>query len=383
VTVTYELHVMQVDRPNWLADIRRAVSTELHTIGMHKSVAIDVTETPLYGGTAPAVAIVLVGPAAKTDPDLAVAITAAIADGRVVIPVVDDLDTFSDQVPPHLSPFNGFAWFGDEPERRLARVLLEELGIEERDRLVFLSHKREDGLGAAEQIHDALTHQRFIPFIDRFAIPAGADVQAHIADALEKHAFLLILETPQAHLSDWVYDEVDYALSHTMGTLILQWPGDPVPIPGSLGVPRLRLSDADLTKDDHGYDVLTPGALDRLIREIEAAHAHGIVRRRRMLIRSVEDAAKSAGASCIPLKDWSLDVIAPTGRSIIAIAPRLPVPSDLQRLDETRDQLDPSASALLVHATRHLRDPARRHLVWVTGTRNLVMLPDNAIGAHW
>src|SRR5439155_16144200 len=121
--------------------------------------------------------------------------------------------------PTDLSPLNGFEWSGTEPERRLARVLLEELGIEDKDRRVFLSNRRSDGLGAAEQLHDALSHFRFQPFIDRFGIRPGDDVQSRIADSLEQHAFLLILETSEAHLSDWVYDEVDYALSHTMGTL--------------------------------------------------------------------------------------------------------------------------------------------------------------------
>lgn len=374
---------MQIDRPDWLAGLRQAVAAELRAIGMHKSVIVDVTETAPSAGSGPAVGVVLVGPATRIDPDIAVAIATALADGRVIVPVVDDLANFAGQVPLLLSPYNGFEWSGEEPERRLARFLLEELGIEDRERRVFLSHKREDGLGAAEQLHDALTRHRFAPFIDRFAIPLGADVQAHIADALERYAFLLILETPQAHLSEWVYDEFDYALSHTMGVLIVQWPGNPTLIPGSPGVPRLVLGASDLTTDDHGYDVLTPEALDRLVREVEAAHAHGIVRRRRMLLRNVEEAATSAGATCIPLKDWSLDVSAPRGRSIVGVAARLPAAADLQRLDEAREQLDPAADALLVHATRHLRSGARHHLDWVTGSRNLVLLPDNAIGAYW
>lgn len=382
LAVAYEIQVMHVDRDNWLADLRRGVASELLAVGMHKSVAVDVTETaptPL----APSIAVALIGPASKADPDLTSLIDDAIDFGRVVVPVVEDLATFQAQVPARLSPFNGFEWSGAEPERRLAQLLLEQLGIEDRERRVFLSHKREDGLGAAEQLHDELTHHRFVPFIDRFAIPTGADVQEHIADALETYAFLLILETPQAHLSDWVFDEVDYALSHTMGTLILQWPDDPTPIPGSLGIPRFLLTPGDLATDEHGYEVLASEALDRVIREVEIAHAHGIVRRRRMLIRNVEDAARVAGATCIPLRDWSLDISAASGRSIVGITPRLPAAQDLQHLDETRAAIDPDAGALLVHATRHLREPTRHHLEWVTGARNLELLPDNAIGARW
>lgn len=381
--VTYQIQVLQVDRPGWLADLHRAVAAELQAIGMHRSVGIDVTETITGPPTVPTVAAVLVGPASAADPGMNATLDVVLAAGTVAIPVLDDLGAFAAQAPTDLSPFNGFEWSGAEPERRLARVLLEELGIEDKDRRVFLSHKRSDGLGAAEQIHDALSHSRFQPFIDRFAIRPGDDVQGRIADALEQHAFLLILETPESHLSDWVYDEVGYALSHTMGTLIVQWPGDPTPIPGSVGIPRLTLIPADLTKDQHDYDILTDGALDRVLEAVETAHANGLVRRRRMLVCNVEEAAREVGAQCTPLKDWTLDITRPAGRSIVTVAPRLPTADDLQRLDEARQAVDPTADAVLVHATRHLRNEHRRHLTWVTGSRGLALLADNAIGAYW
>lgn len=382
MTVMYQVQVMQVDRADWLADLRQAMTAELRAVGMHRSVVVDVSESSPAEST-PSVAVVLVGPASKSDSDLTSSITEALSQGRVVVPVVEDLKTFHDHAPKAVSRYNGFEWSGERPQQRLARLLLEELGIEDRDRMVFLSHKRSDGLGAAEQLHDMLTHNRFVPFIDRFAIPPGEDVQDHIADALERYAFLLILETPEAHISDWVYDEIDYALSHTMGTLIVQWPNNPPMIPGSLGIPRFILTESDIEKDGHGYDILTESASDHLIREIEAAHAHGIVRRRRMLVSNVEEAAKSAGYTSTALKEWALDVTGPNGRSIVTIAPRLPAARDLQRLDETREQIAPNADALLIHASRQLREPTKGHLEWVTGTRNLKLLSENAIGAHW
>lgn len=383
MTVAYEIHAHQVDRPDWLAELRQAVAQELVDLGMHRSVEVTVTETGAPGGATPAVGIVLVGPGSKTDAGIAAEIATADAAGLVMIPVVDDLGTFHDQVPAGVAPLNGFEWSGVDPARRLSRILLEELGIEDSDRRVFISHKRSDGLGAAEQLHDALSHNRFVPFIDRFHVPPGGDVQEHIADALEQYAFVLLLETPDAHLSPWVFDEVDYALSHTMGTLIVQWPGDPSPLPGSSGIPRIALDASDLTTDSHGYEILTDDALDRLLREVEAAHANGLVRRRRMLVCSVEDAARAKARTPVALKDWTMDITSPSGRSIVAVAPRLPNAGDLQRLDQARQAIDTDAEALLVHATRHLRDPHREHLTWVKGDRNIDLIPENAIGGHW
>jgi TIR domain len=383
MAVAYQIYVIQSERTDWLAAIRQSVAAEIQAIGMHRSVVVDVTEDiggPMIG---PAVAVFLAGPNAVNDEGLAARSDTALRRGVVVLPVLDNLDLFATQVPLGLARFNAFQWSGPESARKLARLLLEELGIEDRERSVFLSHKRSDGLGAAEQLHDRLSHFRFEPFIDRFAIRPGEDVQSLIADFLERYAFLLILETPDAHLSAWVYDEVDYALSHTMGTLILQWPNGPTPIPGSIGIPRFRLTDNDLARDGHGYDVLTEDALDRVIEAVEAAHANGLTRRRRMLVSNVEEAARAAGGDCVRLKNWALDVATATRRSIVAVAPRLPATTDLHRLDETRNETEPTAEALLVHAARRIEERHLLHLGWVTGTRDLTLVPENAIGAHW
>jgi len=300
-TTTYEIQVIQVDRPDWLAQLRQAVAAELERVGLHKTVTVAVLEARPSPGT-PTVTTFFGSAAAAGNPGLGDLVAEALASGRPVVPVVEDLASYRQAVPEPLSPINGFAWEGPDPAQRLTLLLLEELGIEDKQRRVFISHKRDDGLGAAEQLHDRLTHHGFVPFIDRFAIRSAARVQETIADALEDHAFLLLLETPLAHTSDWVFDEVDYALSHTMGTLILRWPNDPEPVPGSKGLGREQLAAADLMADAHGYDILTDASLDRVVGLVEMAHAQGLVRRRRMLIRSIEEAARAAGCtSCIRL----------------------------------------------------------------------------------
>jgi hypothetical protein len=366
-----------------VVELEQAVSAEVQDIGLHRSVRVQVTEsTP--AASSPNVGVYLGSPTAASDLALGSRLTSALAAGTVIIPVVEDLTQFSSSVHQSLLFANGFERRSTQDFRRLARVLLENLGIEDRDRRVFISHKRDDGLGAAEQLHDHLTHAGFRPFIDRFAIRSGEGVQANIADALEDHAFLLLLETPLAHTSDWVFDEVDYALSHTMGILILQWPGDPAPVPGSPGLPRLTLGADELFKDDHDYDVLRPAALDKVVARVESSHAHGLVRRRRMLVRSIEEAARASGCtSCVPLADWRHWVEHDTGSTLVGITPRLPSAIDLQGLDEARRNTAGDPVALLVHAARELRLNLQNHLEWVVGPRDLALAPENAIGGWW
>jgi hypothetical protein len=383
MSTTYEIQTIRVGRDEWLAQLREAVAAELLDIGLHRSVAVAVVEA-IPDPATPSVAVYLGDLAGATDGSVAAAVDRALGEGVVVVPVVADLREFTAHVPVSLTPINGFEWAGAQPARALARTLLSELGIEDHKRKVFISHKRDDGQGAAQQLHDALTHKRFTPFIDQFAIRAGEPVQEIIADALEEHAFLLLLETALAHTSDWVFDEVDYALSHTMGTLIIQWPDRPTPVPGSPSLPRLPLQRSDLIQDAHGYEILTEPALDTVVAAIEAAHAQGLVRRRRMLIRSIEEAARASGAvSCVPLPNWRLLVEHADSSTLLGVTPRLPTAEDLQMLDDARTSTGDDPSAVLVHSARQLRDDRLRHLTWVTGDRTLELTPENAIGGRW
>lgn len=374
----YEIEVVHVDRVEWLDELRETVTAELLGVGLHSSVRVDVVETPASPDV-PAVVAVLGSDVAARDHDVAARAEEAMASGLVVLPVVGDLTRFAAECPPPVRHLNGYAF----DATGLARVLLRELGIEDRELRVFLSHKRDDGLWAAEQLHDELAHRSYVPFIDRFAVRPALDVQSEIADALEDYAFLLLLETPLAHSSPWVFDEVDYALVRTMAILIVSWPGDVTPVPGSVGLPRLKLEDDEVETNDHGAQVLTPAAIERVVAAVEAAHARGLVRRRRQIIRSIEDAAVAAGARATPLPDWGLLVEEGASRTVVGIAPRLPTAADLQRLDDARTSLGDHGVGLLVHAARVLRADRTKHLAWVTDGRKLELLPENAVGARW
>lgn len=363
--------------------VGKAIAQELLTLGLHRSLSVTVSSTRM-SDKIPYVVIYLGNQPSQADPDTASEISYEIARGATIFPVVSDLEDFGSEVPEVLAHANGFAWNDDASLRRLTRLLMEELGIEERQRRVFISHRRDDGLGAAEQIHDELTHLRFQPFIDRFAIRKAADVQAEIADALEDHAFLLLLETPLAHKSDWVYDEVDYALSHAMGVLIVRWPGEVVEVPGSSGIPRLQIHEDELVDDEHNFSIFTDAAIDRIVERVEEAHALGIVRRRRALVKSIEESARAAGfRSCISLKDWRLLVETHDGRLVVGTTPRLPNATDLQGVDVASTDVAASLPGLLVHSARQIPEHLHQHLSWVSGDRKMNMIPENAVGGWW
>lgn len=381
MTAEYTVEVFPVDRDAWVSDLQAALAAALTELGVHRSVRVTVTAAPVSAG--PAVGVYLGSAASVVDVGLCTRLEAAVSAGRFVVPVVDRLADFSSLVPPVLTALNGWEWKGPSPAVRLARKLLEELGVEDRLRRAFISHKRDDGLAAAEQLHDFLSHNGFEPFIDRFGIGMGRDVQSEIADALEDCAFLLVLETPLAHTSDWVYDEVEYAQSHQMGLHIVTWPGDVSEIPATNRWPRHVLSPTEL-RFQKGYQVLTDAALDVVLEEVEAAHANALFRRRQYLLRSAQDAALAAGFACTPLEGWRLLVDVPGGPQVIQVSARLPTVEDLHSLDKAKETAGGvGALGVIVHAARILQLPQRETLAWAAGTRPLALLPENAVGGYW
>ncbi len=380
---TYQVQILGGHRRKWMRKLERAISHEATTLNLPKHVKIEVVRS-LGNPMLPAVAVAPLSSRSQADRHLAKRAAKAIKQGQLVIPVVADLNELAVQAPKMLARQNAVAWSGPRPAARLASLILRELGLTVRARSAFISHRRSDGQAAAQQLHDALHHNGFRAFIDRFHIGPGRDVQREIADNLEQFAFLVVLETPDAHSSKWLLSEIDYALTHSMGMLIVRWPDVVHDIPGTVGIPRLHLADDDVVaKGSSRQTKLTKRASSRVLAAIEVAHADAMVRRRRMLVQSVQEAATGAGLRFTTLEAWSLRVDSPKAGTVIAITGRLPRTEDLQELDELRSRVSSRSKALLVHSARILEESRASHLKWALEHRDIEMKPEHSIGGTW
>ena len=367
------------ERVRWLSE---AIVRELESLGVMRTLSVEcVSSMDLNAATAP-ICLYFASDSFELTDDQESYITSSAVSGRLVIPIVDDLANFTTTVPTYLHALNAFAIAASGDTQRLARLLLEDLGIEDKQRRAFISYRREDGLAAAEQLHDHLSQVGFSPFLDRFHIRVGRDFQRQIADQLEDCALLVLLETPAAHVSPWVFDEVDYALSHLMGMQILTWPGDIAQLPGTFSLPRHVLTASDL-ESYKGYEVFTSEALERILVNIEAEHARTLARRRRYLLVSAEEAAVDSGRQCSILPGWRLQVSDGATTSLVQVTPRLPIVDDLHSLDKALKDHDDATDGILIHAARRLSNERRSLLTWASEFRHLSLIPENAIGAYW
>ena len=382
--IKHVVEVIHVPSDARVIELAMSIRETLESHGLH--LAVEVELVPVSAAAGPELTLFFGSAEAAADAGCRSQLEQALGLQRLVVPIIDQSQIFEESVPKNLSGHNALILGGSAGHHDAARVVLEELGVEDSQRRVFISHKRTDALQMAEQLHDAVARRRFVPFIDRFDIGPGEQIQSRIADALEDFAFLLLIESPLAHESPWVFYEVDYAVSHYMGVVILRWPGDPVELPGTLGLPRIQLSDADLVTD-HGYQILTDVALARVIEEIELHHAIGLVRRRKNLVTSVKEAALGAGRSVTALRNWRLLLSSDSADpALVGVAPRLPIPQDLHALDKAANALaggDHKPESVLIHAARVLPTPRSELLEWCAAGRTISLVPANAVGMRW
>lgn len=329
----------------------------------------DVTALTLAG---PAVVIVFWSddlPAAELE-----AVERCRAEGVTVLPVVDTT-TVMPALPASLSPLNAVGWDGGATH--LARIVLREVGLCEPTRGVFISHRRHDGLEAAEQLFEAFAKSGWRPFVDRFDIDAGAEVQERIDEALEDVAFLLLIETPSAASSPWVQHEVLYALEHHMGVAIVTIDDAPT-FPATGDLPRHGLQGATTVNGTH--IVLSDEAIDEIVELVERNHAIALARRRRQLLVSTMAAATAAGHAVDVVPSWRLRVGTGAPDELVGVVPHLPGPTDLFDIDQVADH---PGRSVLVHAAHVI--PPQRHSVlqWVISSRHIDLVPSNAIGARW
>lgn len=209
--MAYTVYCVHADRGPWVRSLRDHLDA---AVAVHGDPAGTVQVREGYvpecqrDRNSPAVAVYLGSPAGAASAECRQQVDEALADRVLMLPVVDDERNFKAHTPAPLYPFNGEAWLGDDALPRIVRFVHEALGLEERQRMVFLSHRRSDARAVAEQLHDELIKNRFWPFVDRFDIDPAEDVQQRIHAALEETAFVVLVESPAAVTSQWVLEEL-------------------------------------------------------------------------------------------------------------------------------------------------------------------------------
>jgi hypothetical protein len=304
---------------------------------------------------------------------------AAIAARFTLIPVVPTLEGFENQVPSSARGLNGMSDGSMRQVDNIASALLRELGFTDSGRRIFISHRREDGREAAEQIMDALSRLGFAPFIDRFNIGPGQDVQQEISDAIDDAGLIVFLETPLASNSPWVFYEIQFGMSHTVGIHIVHWAGA-TQLPSSSHLNRQHVAAKETTQQN-GQTVLSNRAIKELTLSVEREYQSASYRRRRSMHDSVIETARRSGRTVTALPRWQLRMAKRSKKDVlVSIVPRMPRPVDLFELSEDIRRIRPRTIGALVHSSRQMQPKATALMKWILRShRNLRATPSNEL----
>jgi len=216
-----------------------ALSTELVAVLLGSSPAVVVSEVP--GAEAPSAfdpsrypdrhkVLVLVGSAKRPIPERSWYSTCHDAAGGTVMTALPPgafLDMFDDAItrqdPQHwLLAINAARW-QHHPAEVLASIMAVAEITSSASR-VFISYRRLETQSLAVQLFDALTHEGFETFLDRFSIPVGLDFQRRLTQELEDKSMVVLLESRFLKDSKWTQHEVDFVKQYRLGLATLRMP---------------------------------------------------------------------------------------------------------------------------------------------------------------
>lgn len=220
-----------------------------------------------------AFAAVYFGGAVFTDSEAA---SSVFSESAPIIPVVENLEQFSDSVPDFLRAINGYCLKKEDSEmEELATIMLECVGLLRRQRRVFVSYRRTESREAALQMHDLLTSRGFDVFLDTHDIRPGDPFQDVLWHRLCDSDVLVMLDTPTYFESRWTREEIGRARAKEIHVLRVVWP-DHEPNKMTDLAETVYLTKEDLENDS---GPIVADKIDEIALKVESVRSRSIAAR--------------------------------------------------------------------------------------------------------
>ena len=147
-----------------------------------------------------------------------------IISQKSIQPIAIHPDDFKTNFPQPLKPLNGF--FLDDTEfsiQALKNLILSYFGILEGNRKVFISYRRTDLEGLAQNLFDRLIKKKYIPFLDSYSLAAGVDFQEYLRHELVDSDIIILLDTPGFNSSPYCMEEFNIANAENIPVLDIRF----------------------------------------------------------------------------------------------------------------------------------------------------------------
>ncbi|HEU4609607.1 MAG TPA: toll/interleukin-1 receptor domain-containing protein [Chitinophagaceae bacterium] len=320
-----------------------------------------------YKSNQPAVGLYFGG---KESPNLDI-LTTLVKDASIIIPIVEDKNTFIENMPEILHPINGFELASELNIESLVSSILEGFNLLRLSRRIFISYKRNESRGVAIQLYESLDQSGFDVFLDTHCIRPGDNFQEELWHRLVDTDVVVLLNTPGFLRSQWTAEELAKANSMSIGILQLIWPENTPERSAEISIPiQLNANDFSNAEFSTPQNQLLDSTVVRITEQVESLRARSLAARQDNIITEFLKMAENQNKKAILQREKFITLEAGKGEEIIII-PTIGVPhafsynqsADLIKVIRTHEV----KKVYILYDHRNVREKWLKHLAWLDG----------------
>lgn len=145
-------------------------------------------------------------------------------NGTAIYPLYFHEDGFENEIPKVIGAMNGTLYTSDKLDA-VVNCALESFRLLRKTRRVFISYKRSEATGVAQQLFEVLAANGFDPFLDSYSIRPAENFQKELLHRLTDCDVLIQLHSPGFRKSKWCREEIKAANRKQIGVVVVLWPG--------------------------------------------------------------------------------------------------------------------------------------------------------------
>jgi hypothetical protein len=206
-----------------------------------------------------------------------------MANGDAIIPVYFHEGDFYEEIPEQAWKMNG-KMYTPGKVNTFVNYALEALRLLRQNRKLFISYRRNESTGIANQLFDALVRCNYDVFLDTYSIGAAKNFQEELHHRLSDCDILIQLYTNEFMESPWCREEITAANQKQIGVIELVWPGVALDMHNHLCEPMLLKEDDFTTSSTDPLSRLQDNVVELLSHKVESVRARNMAARQDGLV---------------------------------------------------------------------------------------------------
>ncbi|WP_321319214.1 toll/interleukin-1 receptor domain-containing protein [Labilibaculum sp.] len=217
-------------------------------------------------------------------------------DGRMILPIYYEENSFSKHIPPVLFNQNGLL-YDVTKDIKVVNLALEAFKLLRSTRKVFVSYKRSESSSVAIQLYEELEKNNFDVFLDTHSIKQGEPFQDELWHRMTDCDVIVLLNTKGFLNSHWCKEELAEASAKQIGVIQLVWPGHTLDSTAHVSFPFHLTEDDFKLKifNDNSTSKLQETFVEKLIEQVESVRARNLRSRQDNLITEFTNLGKKKG----------------------------------------------------------------------------------------